>query len=230
MSDHLTDEDVQRTTEAAYEHLRRYPDRALAQIAIAETAAAIAEAATGVVARRAAIDGRDLSEDIEAAAHLLADAQELLERTVLAARLAGRSWDAIGEAVTGESGKRQTMINRYGHVETEWQDALLEPVETVRDGYGRIRATRSRLPEALSWDIARQVQRLQNWLDQYRPGHELDIYEGQASTLVGDYLWRLNAATDRYGLSQIPPALAADIDTRKAAAVAAQQSDHDTGA
>lgn len=228
MSDHLTEEDVRRAAEAAYERLRRYPDRALVQIAIAETASDIADTAIDTVARPASISGGDLRDDVEAAARLLADAQQLLEHTVLAARLGRQSWDAIGEAITGQSGKRQTMINRYGHLEDQWKDALLEPVEGVRDGAGRIRATRSRLPEALGHDIARQVQRLQRWLETHRPDAQLDLYEGGSSHRIGDYLWRLNTATDRYGLSQIPPALAADIDTRKAAALADQRPDTDT--
>lgn len=225
MSDHLNDEDVQRTTEAAYESLRGYSDRALAQIVIAETATDVADLATSLACDR---DGRDIDSDVDAAARLLADAQQLLESTVLAARLSGRSWEAIGEAITGQSGKRQTMINRYGHLEDAWREGLLEPVEVVRDDASRVRATRSRLPEALGYDITRQTQRLQAWIDRHRPGRELGLPETTPTSRVGDYLWRLNAATDRYGLSQIPPALAADIDTRKADAL--EDADHDTEA
>lgn len=220
--DQLTDEDVQQTTEAAYERLRRYPDRTLAQIAIAESATDVAETAMSLVADR---DGRDLYSDVDAAARLLQEAQNLLESAVLAARLGGQSWDAIGEAVTGAEGKRQTMINRYGHLEGEWKDALLEPVEADRDPAGRIRATRSRIPDAVGWDLEAQVARLQQFLDTHRPGRELGLPGENASARVADYLWRLNAATDKYGVSGIPAALAADIDARKAQSLAAGEAE-----
>jgi hypothetical protein len=216
-TDHLTPDEVGRTTAAAYENLRRFPDRALAQIVIADEAVDVAETAMTLACDR---DGREHDSDLDAAARLVANAQSLLSATVLAARLDGKSWEAIGEAVTGESGKKQTMINRYGHLEAEWREALLEPVEFDRHAWGGRGVTRSRTHDALTGDLRRQVQRLQEFLDQHRPGRELGLPEDSASLRVSDYLWRLNATTTKYGLGGIPPELAADIDARKTRSLA----------
>lgn len=214
MNDRMTDEDAQRITETAYERLRAYPDRALAQLVIADRAVDVAELAMSLVADR---DGRDLHSDVDAAARLVQRSKELLEATVLAARLGGLSWDSIGEDVFGTTGKKQTMINWYGKLEAQWREALLEPVEVDREAWGGRGTTTLRVPDALSWDLGKQVARLQKFLDEHRPGRELGLDdEASPSSRIADYLWRLNAAIERFGVTGIPAGLAADLDARKA--------------
>jgi hypothetical protein len=237
--DAMTPERAEEIAAKRYAQLRAYSDRTLAQIVIADGAVEVAERAMGLTYDR---DGRYPLADVEVAARLAADAQELLNATVLAARLAGKSWDAIGEAVTGESGKKQTMSNRYGHLEDEWQNALLEPVEVNREDWGGRGSVTYNAPEALDWtDLGDQVRRLQRFLDKHCDGRDLGLPDDiqRPTTGIADYLWRLNAAIEKYAFTTMPTALAADLDARKqknlaegqaymdAAERAAGRADHD---
>lgn len=215
MNDRMTDEDAERIAAKRYEQLRAHSDRTLAQIVIADGAVEVAERAMSLTYDR---DGRHPEADVEVAARLVADAQELLNATVLAARLAGKSWDSIGEAVTGESGKKQTMSNRYGHLENEWQSALLEPVEVNREDWGGRGSVTYNTPEALDWtDLGDQVRRLQRFLDTHCDGRELNLPDDtqRPTTGIADFLWRLNAAMEKYAFTTMPTTLAADLDARK---------------
>lgn len=216
--DAMTEEQAQEITAAAYERLRTYPDRTLAQLVIADRASDLADLAMSLVSDR---DGRDLRSDVDTAARLVQDAKQVLEATVLAARLGGQSWDAIGEDILGAAGKKQTMINRYGALESQWRDALLEPITVDLEARGGRGATTVRTPDALSWDLKRQAAQLQKFLDQHRPDRELGLpEEAGPSSRIADYLWRLNAAIERFGVTGIPAGLAADLDARKAETVA----------
>lgn len=211
----MTPERAEEIAATHYEQLRAYSDRTLAQIVIADGAVEVAERAMSLTYDR---DGRHPESDVEVAARLVADAQELLANTVLAARLAGKTWDAIGEAVTGESGKKQTMSNRYGHLEDEWQNALLEPVEVNREARGGRGAITYNAPEALDWtDLGRQVARLQKFLDRHQPGRDLGLPDDtqRPGAGIADFMWRLNAAMKKYAFTAMPTALAADLDARK---------------
>jgi hypothetical protein len=204
----------------AYAGLRQHTDRTLAQLAIADIAAELAESAVHTVAPRT---GSYALDDVAAAARTLDRAQELLKATVRAARLEGKSWDAIGEAITGAEGKRQTMINRYGHLEEEWRDALLDPID--RDQLAIPYSLYGRLPEGMSADPESTKQWLAQFLAKRDPeGPELQLPEEKPSTRVVDFTWRLNAAVAKYGVTGIPAELAADLDARKAAALANHQA------
>jgi hypothetical protein len=216
----LNDEDLAQSATTAYERLRAYPDRTLAQMAIAESAAGVVEDAINMVPRDG---GRDPLRDIDAAAQLLHTVEKLLQSTVLAARIDGQSWDAIGRAITSDPNPTrrhaQAMINKYGRLEQRWKHVLLEPVDAIRDEDGTISSIFQRRPAGLTpHNLDGQARRLQRLLDEHHSGAELGLPEDTAAARQDDYLWRLKAATEEYGLSRIPAELAADIDARKAAA------------
>lgn len=224
--DRLTDEDLQRSAKTAYERFRAYPDQTLAQLAIAYEALDVAEAAIKMVPR----GDRDPRGDVDAAAYLVYLAERLLESTVLAARLDGQSWDAIGRAITDDPDPKrrhaQKMINKYGRLEQRWKRVLLEPVDAMRDDDGTISSIFQRRPAGLTpHNLDGQVRWLQRFLDEHLPGAELGLPEDTAAARQSDYLWRLNAATEQYGLSSIPVELAADIDARKDALATAARTD-----
>lgn len=204
-----------------YAKLRQHTDQTLAQLAIGDIAAELAESAVQTVAVRT---GAYVLEDVETAARLAAQADELLKASVRAARLRGKSWDAIGEAITGETGKRhaQNMINRFGDLEAKWRDALLDPVD--RDLLASPYTLYGRLPEGVSADTESTKGWLAQFLTKRGADAELELPEETPSDRIGDYTWRLNAAVEKYGVTGIPAELAADLDARKAAALAEGQA------
>jgi hypothetical protein len=204
-----------------YAKLRRHTDQTLAQLAIGDIAAELAELAVNAVPVRT---GAYVLEDVETAARLATQADELLKASVRAARLAGKSWDSIGEAITGETGKRhaQNMINRFGDLEAKWRDALLDPVD--RDLIAQPYTLYGRLPEGVSADTESTKQWLAQFLTKRGVDIELELPEETPSDRVGDYTWRLNATVEKYGVTGIPAELAADLDARKAAALAEDQA------
>lgn len=213
-----TPEELEAITARVYASLRRRSDYAWAQLAIAQIAGGLAEVAAEQVGDR---DGEYPLEDIDIARQIALQAQELVRATVLAARLRGKSWDAIGEALTGETGKKQTMINRYGGVEQEWRDGLLEPIATDAETFRYSGMAARRLAFSLSSDTAEQEARLQRFLDRHRPGDRLTLPEEDRLARSRDYLWRLDAMLQKFMVTDIPPALAADIDARKADSLSA---------
>jgi hypothetical protein len=204
-----------------YAKLRRHTDQTLAQLAIGNIAAELAESAANTVPVRT---GAYVLEDVETAARLAAQADELLKASVRAARLQGKSWDSIGEAITGETGKRhaQNMINRFGDLEAKWRDALLDPVD--RELLASPYTLYGRLPEGVSADTEATKGWLAQFLTKRGVDAALELPEETPSDRVTDYTWRLNAAVEKHGVGGIPAELAADLDARKAAALAESQA------
>lgn len=225
-SDNHAESERHALIDDAYEALRGYSDHALAELATAELANDTADRAIGLLRRHG---GHDPLETIDQAQHLVDYAHNVLSSSVLTARLRGQSWDAIGEAITGETGRRQTMINRYGHLENEWRESLLTPIAR-EDGLPGRRLVGDRLPDGLTTRPKSQERHLKDSLDHYTSGNHTDVNLPQATptSRIADYTWRLTAAIDTYGASNIPPELAADLDTRKAEAMATDDSDTDS--
>lgn len=141
-SEHETDP----LPEATYDRLRtnghfEIPPATLARLALSAAAATAADNARGLVPTRA--DGYASSAELVGhAASLVADAQEVLDRAVVAERARGVSWAEIGEVLGGVS--RQAAQERFRVRITEWEKGLDRPY--IPSPGGRI--LNPQLPEA----------------------------------------------------------------------------------
>ncbi|QSB07133.1 hypothetical protein [Natronoglycomyces albus] len=195
--------------ERVYAECRTFTDGQLAQLRLSAMAAGVADRASILIEAQS-----DPLEAVEAAAHLVQEAQETLRAAVLAARLRGCSWESIGETITGETGKRQTMINRYGTDEQTWKEVLLEPVAEDERGRAHLRPMEGLCMEDLTATtgyLATAAARHTTTPPQLPPA--------TAAARVADYTWRLSAAITRYGATNIPPSLSADLEKRKTVAL-----------
>lgn len=131
-----------------------YPRRALSRLAVSATAQEAADRAAALVPTVT----DDAGENVGLAAQLVAQAQDVLTRTVVHAREHGESWERIGEELGGIT--RQSAQERYRDELAEWDDALDRPWE--RSGSLRV----SRLPDGLA-DPASTTGYLDAWCSQH---------------------------------------------------------------
>lgn len=103
-----------------------YPAAALAQLALSESARRTAEHAAALVPAPAP-DGGTEADEVHRAAALLADAQVVLDRAVVAARERGASWQAIGDQLEIT---RQSAQERWAERMREWTADLDRPWST----------------------------------------------------------------------------------------------------
>jgi hypothetical protein len=105
-----------------------HPRRALARLALSAAAQEVADFAAGMVPT-VSDDYGNAYEDVEAAARLVAAAQEVLTRAVVHARERYGSWSEIAEALGGPDAPETVATDRYAEAVERWEDALDQPWE-----------------------------------------------------------------------------------------------------
>ncbi len=174
-----------------------HPRRALARLAVSESARQLAERATNALVPTGSDSRGDAAEEVQIAYQLVDDARELLTRAVIEARERGVSWETIG-AEHGEI-TRQSVQERYGPALADWDDALDQPWQ--RSGA----FVSSRLPDGLV-EPERTAARLDAWAAAHvateRFSRQRAEAEGRGIVSTGlethSALTRLNTAL-RYG-------------------------------